>query len=318
MNSLSRIIKSSGVVEPKQPPEEVFAVVQSKILGSTVIKSGATQAGWDSYKYVPPQIKKDQLQDDLNRIQVDLNSAKKELDHSTEELEKAHDELKQYLAQVQQLQKKKRAIEDEISELKKIDPTKEAREIINKANQEAARLIEEAQDEANRQAEQLKSQGYLDGLEQGASEARLQYQESRQPEIEKLSTLMSDLSGIREELITDSEKDITDIIMLMAEKVVAAELHIYPEAVVNMLRSVVEQNRTQEYIRVTISEDLIPAEAAVSERVKSEILKLSHQLEITVQSDGKAKSLTVETPQGTTDMGIKTQLGNIEEAVRES
>jgi flagellar biosynthesis/type III secretory pathway protein FliH len=310
MMSLSSVIKYTAVVDRRSenaPPPIPLQVA----LEHAVIKRNYVPP--ENYQFHIPS--RDAYQDELNHLLIDIEDAKAELkeleqqtaDYQTEiaALEKERDKLKQYEGL---------NIEAEIAS--KINAAEQDAERIRK---DADKVLKDAEENARTSSielvESMKTHGYLDGLEQGANEARQQVRDENKAGIEALAKLTETLSGAKDEIVAENETEIVGLILAVAEKVIGKQLAEDPKAIVDMLKSAMEENRREEYIKVTVSKDLMPIQAKASEQVKKLIEALGQQVDVTIDPDAKPASLLVETAGGLTDLSVGTQLKNIRETM---
>lgn len=306
MISLSRIIKSAAVVDDRSQ-QAVLAQSMPDHLAMPVIKrqvlSGGALPSRGAARTAPTR---DALQEELNRTRLQIEQAKKELRAVTGELESNRTEVKN-------LQERRQALEA----MEDLTLDEQAKKILRDAEAQADQMLSWAKSQTADAVEGLKAQGYLDGLEQGANEAHAQYREEHRPEIERLSRLIQEMSGLRDEMIRENESVLIDLVVAIAEKVIGTQLRGDPGLVVELLRETVEQNRREEFIKVVISEDLLPAKAKASAEVKRMLQGLAEQLDIFVDTEAPPMSVLVETSKGITDLGVPTQLQNLHGVLKE-
>lgn len=301
---MSKIIKSIAVVD-KRPDADLRFFVQAHEPDTAlpVIKRQAL-GGQAQMVYRPPA--RDALLEELNGIRVEIEDAQNEL-------RAMNRQVKDTYAQIEALEEQRKALEA----LEGLSIDEQARAIIQDAEQQAKQIVEWAQNQASEAVDQLKTQGYLDGLEQGASEAHERYSAEHEPDIHKLEALITELSGMKQEIIRESESDIVSLIITVAEKVIGRAVKDDPKTVVDMLREVMEQNHREQYVKVTISEDLIPATAKVTENICKTIQQLGQEVDVVVSTSDPPGTLVVETVGGITDLSVQTQLDSIQETLRE-
>jgi flagellar biosynthesis/type III secretory pathway protein FliH len=306
MISLSSVIKYSSVVDQREESAAAANPLQAA-LERAVIKHNYVPAG-NHIIQIPTR---DAYQDELNRLMIEIEDAKVS--------------LKEFTEQKQVFQEEIAMLEQERDKLQKYEGLNIEAEVAGKikaAEQEADRIRNDAEEAAKRDSvelvEAMKTQGYLDGLEQGANEARQQVRDENKAGVEAVAALTEKLSSAKDELVAENEDDIVDLILAVAEKVIGKQLEDDPKSVAEMLRSIMEENRREEYIKVTLSKDLIPIQAKASEQIKKLIESLGHQVDVTVDPDAKPGSLLVETSGGFTDLSVDTQLANIREPMETS
>lgn len=307
MISLSNIIKSVAVVDDRYRENLQFVMTAHEADGTPVIKRrtlGAT-ASFSELPRIMPE--KDGYLEQLNRIKVEVAEEQKELRSLTRQLEDMR-------AEVVKLEEKRASLE----KLKGLDIGEQAAKIIQDAQEQAEQILAVARENAASAVEDMRGQGYREGLEQGTREAKEQVRAENEQGIRTISALLEELSSLQAAIVKENESEIVNMIIAVAEKVIGRQLREDPVTVVDMLRGVVEQNKREEFIKVVISKDLLPVEAKVSEGIKRMITDLGQQIDVLVESDGQPAGLVVETPGGFTDLSVGSQLENIAETLHET
>lgn len=303
--SLSSIIKYAAVVEHR-PEEDVPPPLGWSLGGELpVIKRQVLDGGHPPPAHRPPPTK-DALLDELNRVRVQVADVRRELQNLTARAETAREEIA--------------VLEEQREALEKLDGLTiddQAKAILREAEGQAAGIIELARQEAADSVDQLRAQGYLDGLEQGANEARERFRAEHDPEIEKLGLLLEEISGMKEALVAQNEKDIVALIITVAERVIGRSLKDDPKTLADMLRDVLQENRREAFVKITLSADLMPAEAKVGDAIRKQLQSLGQQVDVLVDAQAVSGTVLVETPGGFTDLSVPVQLGNLHAAMRE-
>lgn len=293
------IVKSFAVVDDRGDKLNTFTVFPKT--NAPVLKRGLIKGG----TMVPPkgQMKtKDAYLDDLNRVRVDISDAHAELRKMSGQLEQARVELGM-------IQEERRKLES----LQNIDVDAHAQLLVHNAEEEAQRMLREAERQAAEIREEAHRAGHAEGLEHGIAEAFDSFKIEHQHEIGKISSLLSALDEMKTELFYRYEEDLVKLSVSVAEKIIGRTVKEDPKAIVDMLREVVEQNHREEYIKIKISDDLMPAEAKVSENISAMIQNLCQQISVVVDVTLEDDDIVVETPRGYTDLGVSVQLENIEQ-----
>lgn len=306
MISLSNIIKSAAVVDDRPQSIRFAAGGREGLRDRTVIKRQVLgglppeEAVWK----LPPT--KDSLLEELNRIRIKIADAEKELRSVEQERELVAREVDTLLEQ-----------REALKQMEGMSLDDQAKSILRDAEEQARKTVEGAKSRAAEAVEQLKAQGYLDGLEQGASEAHERFRTEHEPEIRHLEQLLESLSGMRDDMVKECENEIVSLIIAVAERVINRALEDDPKVVVGMLRAVLEQHRREEFIKVVLSPDLLSAGAKVSENIRKTLQQMGENVEISIDPGSAPGTAVVETPGGFTDLSVQTQLGNLHDMLLE-
>lgn len=313
MTSLSnKIVKAMAVVDDRPPIRKTLAdVIEAELNNIPVIKKQLFHYRDNPYADPELLLPKQGYIDELNRLKVEIAQAKEELRKLGLDIDKLNEPP-------EETEPAESEAEAEIAEAE--DPA----EIARIAQAEAERMLRETRDnvqammaayeeEGKKLAEQAKSNGYLEGFNEGFAQAQSEYKEQNEPKARELEALLETLSNYHEEQLAQNERHLLDLVMTVARKVVNREIKEDSRAVVTMLYDVLDRNRREEDIRITISQDLMPVEAKASAEIKKMIAQTAPSALIYVEEDADEGTLIVETSGGITDLSVNTQLDNIEE-----
>ncbi|MCL2033868.1 MAG: FliH/SctL family protein [Oscillospiraceae bacterium] len=307
---MSRIVKSMSVVDDRarMSAHELLPEIDRM----PVIKPGAFSYHHNLYSdetlFVPD---KNGYLDELNRIRVEIAEAKNELRKLKGKTEEALIEQEREKERLKlEKQEREEARQREIA-LSNVPAAKEeAARILAESQESAAAMILQAEAEGSKIKEDAQSHGYLEGFEKGFKQATDEFTAENNPKMKGLDDLLEELSNYREEMIARNEKDLLDVVFTVAEKIVGYEIKSEPRTVASMLYKTLDDNRREEYIRITISPDLMPVDAKISEEIKQLIISAAPQAMLYIESDESDGTCYVETDKGITDLSVKTQLNN--------
>ncbi len=305
MTCLSKIVKAIAVVDDRPRAKKTFAdLIEAELDHMPVIKKQLFNYHDNPYadqELVLPE--KQGYIDELNRVKVEIAQAKAEL----RSLGRMIDDT--YTAQ--------EAIANG-SEIK--DP----QQIAAIAQAEAERLMSETRDnvmammaayeeEGKKSAEEARNAGYLEGFDRGFAEAQAEFVSQNNPKIQELESLLEQVSSYREEQVAQNERELVNLVMTVSAKVVCHEIKEDSRAIVQMLYDILDHNRREESIRITVSQDLMPVETKASTEIKKLITQTAPNALIYVDDEAEDGTCIVETDKGITDISVKTQLENIKE-----
>lgn len=297
MNSLTRIVKSAAVVDDRLVPGKPGAPPEGVVGAAPVIKREYFSAGFrgDFIEQAPrPQ---QSYLDELNRIKVEIAQAKAELRSLTRRIAEAADGAGETAAETRCGESPGR---------------EEPEEILGAAQAQAGEILARAVAEGNTLAEKAKNEGYLQGFSEGFEEAKREYVAENGPKAQAISELLNELSDMERDMVSKNEDGLIRLTLAVAEKILGSELKTDPKLILGMLHEALDQNRREEHIRITLSPDLLPVEASAAEEVRALIERKSPAISVVVDRDMQPGGCTVETSRGITDIGISTQLSNIQ------
>jgi len=298
---LPKVIKSGAAAPrpPAAPQEELSSLIPQVIKNSVV--SHSLPAGT-----LPraPRAKQDFV-DEVNRLRVEIAQSKAELRTLCRELDEAREEMDSARA----LLAEEEAGPDAAAE----SCQAAGRKTREDAEREARDLVEAARDEALHIAEEAKNNGYLEGFNEGFEQARREYQDENQPQADLLEDMVQRVSEYERKQVRENEQNLLELVLAVSEKVIHREISERPETIVDMLREVVEENRREELVKITISNDLLPVAAKCSKEVIDLLESMGANIAVGLSGDLGGDGLMAETSAGLTDLSVSTQLNNIAE-----
>ena len=313
---MTKIVKAVAVVEDRikaPPPIEIEPP-------STVLKRGMLEQGFPK----PPQLipSKDTLTGELNRLRVEIKQSQSELKTLAGQLEtvrKRAGEEEQALRELaaRQAEKQLEVPAEEISEDLITQAEQTAEQIISQAKARAKTILDQAETEGAALAEQAKNDGYLEGFSKGHEESAAEFRRENEPKAAQIADILDNLSTYWEDTLRESQSDLVELVMAVAAKVLGRALEDDPGAIVEMLRGIVEENKREEYVKITLSPELAQVTAYAGRDVRTLLENLGANVNVLTTAGIDDGTLTVETTKGIVDVSIQTQLDNISSAIHE-
>ena len=196
-----------------------------------------------------------------------------------------------------------------------------ASEIIKQeAKAEADKLLEEA----NQQIEQIKDEarnaGMEEGLELGRQEGMEQIkQEQHQIIVDANAKAENTIKIAQEEAmeyVTKAENTIAEMVMAIADKVIPQHFIDMPQLVLPLVQNAIEKVKDQPSVVIHVAPDVYELVLMA----KTEFLsKMEGKAELTIVSDETLKvgDCVLESPNGTIDAKLSTQLEMIKQSIRD-
>ena len=198
------------------------------------------------------------------------------------------------------------------AQIVKNEAEQNAAEIIKNAQEEASRIIEEAKAEQ----EALKKSGYSEGLNKGREEGFSEGQGEVERLIERTHKILEGVMSRREEILSETEQQIVELVILMTRKVVKIISENQKSVVMaNILQALKKvKGRGDVTIRVNIADVKL-----TSEHTQDFIKQVENVKGITVLEDSTVDKggCIVETDFGAIDARIQSQLSELESAILE-
>lgn len=187
-----------------------------------------------------------------------------------------------------------------------------AQEIIKNAQEEASRIVEEAKKEQ----ENLKSNGHEEGFTQGREEGFATGKEEVDRLVERTHKILEGVMARREEILSETEQQIVELVILMTRKVVKiiseSQKSVIMANVLQALKKV--KGRGDVTIRVNMDDVKL-----TTDHIQDFIKQVENVQGITVLEDSSVEKggCVVETDFGAIDARIQNQLSELETAILE-
>ena len=175
---------------------------------------------------------------------------------------------------------------------------------INKAKEGVKELLKDALDKAKRQATGIKAhaqkqghdEGYAEGFKKGEDAAREEFK----PFLETIEGLISDLTGFRKDMYDKGEREMVEMVVSLAKKVIHFEFSTRDDAVQGMIRLAVQSVLDRESMVIKIN----PTDKGYAESFRPELHHLF----------GEIKNITFEAHPGVERGGcvVETNFGVVD------
>lgn len=195
----------------------------------------------------------------------------------------------------------------------------QAEVILQEAHQDANQIIFEVQEKARLIEEQLhlkEQAAYDQGYEQGYANGKEQIEVECQDLIKESSTILQEAQDDRLKIINSAEKEIVEIAIAIAKKVIHRELENNPEYILDIVKAALNKASDAEELTLRVNpldHDLVSANQDQLGTSAMGIQKLRVKSDATVNSGG----CVIDTPLGTVDGRIERQVGEIEQSLME-
>ncbi len=253
--------------------------------------------------YQGPSI--EEMEAELERYRRETEEEVREmLEEAREKAKKIEEEGK--AAAFKELQQTREQINIELERLK-LDSEKE----IERGKFEAEKMIKEAELKVSEIEHEAYKKGYEAGREEGYKEGQAEVMRL----IDRLGTVVSTAVDIRDELIRSSEKMMTEMILMIARKVIKDEIVERREVVINNIKEAIKRVKDRDRIDIRVNF----ADLDMTTAHKDELIKMMESLrKVNIYEDSRVErgGCIIETDVGAIDARISTQLDSIEEAIR--
>ena len=182
---------------------------------------------------------------------------------------------------------------------------------IERGKFEAEKMIKEAELKVSEIEHEAYKKGYDAGREEGYKEGQAEVMRL----IDRLGTIVSTAVDIRDDIIRSSEKLMTEMILMIARKVIKDEIVERREVVINNIKEAIKRVKDRDRIDIRVNF----ADLDMTTAHKDELIKLMESLKkVNIYEDSRVErgGCIIETDVGAIDARISTQLDTIEEAIR--
>lgn len=193
----------------------------------------------------------------------------------------------------------------------------EAIAIINEAKLEADKILVEADKalvDAKNNAEQLvndiKAQAYDEGFNRGVADGTAHIEEQMRERVSTLETLISYSYDMKSQIIKSAEKDIIDLVILIAHQLTKSKIEIDPSIIENILSQAILELKEREELKVFVNPSIVNDLNIIIENISNNLkglgtIKLVEDK--TVDPDG----IIVESPDTRIDARLQVQVAEL-------
>jgi flagellar assembly protein FliH len=243
-----------------------------------------------------------------------------------EELERYKRETEEQIQrQLEEAQKRAREIEEQGRNLAfqlTQEASEKAKKEIEKARLEAEQLIQRAKTEVERMVKEaemrvaeIEHEAYQKGYEAGREVGFKKGQAEVRRLVDRLGVIIGQAIDIREEIIAASEKQMVEMILMIARKVIKDEVAERKEVVLNNIREALKRIKGRDRVNIRVNF----ADLELTTAHKDELIKMMESLrKVNIYEDSRVDrgGCIIETDVGAIDARISTQLKEIEDAIR--
>ena len=195
--------------------------------------------------------------------------------------------------------------------------------ILNQAREEAEQILAQARQRAEAEQEEIRAgardEGYREGYAQGIAKAMddsIRDREATAARLEQeVQAFLEKASLAREEMILQSQDELLELCLSIAEKVVRVSLRSSSEVVVRMIQTATERMKRQEWVHIYISGCDARQVAQISPALTTTLGALSQHIKVVPMADDEGGTCIVETPEEIVDASVSTQMSNIRDVL---
>ncbi|MFH0702709.1 MAG: FliH/SctL family protein [bacterium] len=193
------------------------------------------------------------------------------------------------------------------------DAKKQAEEIIKNANIEASKIVENANQQAQvilQQAHDVVKQAQQEGFDTGYNDGFNKILSDSVNQIKNIEFITKATFKVKQEIISSSEREILQLTITIAEKIIRQYLEIHPEIILNIVKSAVNEIKDKEEIKILVNPALTQCLYDFSDELKQTIKGLK-SLKIIEDKTIPADGVIIESPESRIDARLETQIAEI-------
>ncbi len=197
-------------------------------------------------------------------------------------------------------------------------------EILNKAREEALEIVQKAKDEAEEIKSKAYSIGFDSGKQDGFSQGKIESFEAAQLEVRgEIDELKYNVA--REIKLLDVEKDrilekhiedLKEISIAIGEKIALTSFKSSKNTIEKMILEATEKMKKSSWAKIYIGH----TEEAVNIKGDAEFLeklsRLADNVKVIIMQADEDGTCIIETPNGTMDISVKTQVNNVRDIIK--
>lgn len=201
---------------------------------------------------------------------------------------------------------------------------RQAKTIIDEAKEKAAEITKEAVRETQKKEEELiifkekvREDARLEGAEAGYEEGRENARNEIYATVKNIETIAESSFKIKKEIILSAEREILELSIAVAERILKKQLEIKPEMINEIIKFAINELKDKDEIKIIINPALREQLYNFSEEVKSSLkgMKVVKIIEDkTIHADGAI----IESPESRIDVRLETQIAKITEEIMKS
>lgn len=187
------------------------------------------------------------------------------------------------------------------------------------AQAQAGRILETAQEQAAQLQEEARQQGYEAGIQEGRQAGAEQIkQEQHQIIVDanaKAERTLAKADAAIQDYFVEAENEIAEMVLRIADKVLPQHFIDVPQLILPLVRAAIQKVKDQPHVKVRVCPDAYELVLMAQSEFQAE-LEGNAALEVCSDEALKIGDCIVESPNGTIDAKLSTQLELVKQAVR--
>jgi flagellar assembly protein FliH len=203
-----------------------------------------------------------------------------------------------------------------------LDLKLQAEKILKAARLEASRILEKAQAEAQEKTQEARLKGQAEGLaggkEEGLAQGRRQGEEEGRKQwkalVDRWQSILDQTIKDKGAYLADREQVIVRLAIEIASKVLAQHVKTEPDSVLNLVRHAIHKATDRSRLSIHLNPEDIN-KALLADESSFRLAEGVKQIEFLADEKVMPGGVLIETPSGTIDARIETQLEEVNKSL---
>ncbi len=195
----------------------------------------------------------------------------------------------------------------------------QAEAILEDAKRQAAMLLAQAKLDVEEELEDLRAKaqqdGYQLGYAEGMTHALGEGQQQRTAQAIALAaeirSFLDKASHARDEMLEQSRKDLKDLSIAIAEKIIRVSLKSSGEVVAKMIQTATEKMKRKEWVHIYVADCDAKGVSKIATQLTESLSHISDHVRIVPMANDESGTCIIETPDEIIDASASTQLSSI-------
>lgn len=189
----------------------------------------------------------------------------------------------------------------------------EARAECDRMKEEAQEDIERAKEEA---AEQGRQEGYADGYKDGEAKIREEMADTIAQGNAKAEKTLRDAKAATRDYVQQAEQDVVRIVMAVVEKILPQHFIDVPQVVLPLVREAITKVKDQKELKIHVAPQDYDLVLMARNEFRGLLTYGDASIDLISDQSMKPGDCLIETPNGTVDARLATQIELVRQAVK--
>ena len=164
----------------------------------------------------------------------------------------------------------------------------------------------------HKEIEEIEAKAFLRGFNKGEKAGFKSGQEKIESLLKNLQNIMAELTSLRKQIFIDSEKEIVELALAIARRIICHEVKLNKNTVIDVTREALKRVEDHENIRIKMG----PEDFECFESTDPNLICDNDNVTFEVQEAISSGGCVIETDAGSIDARIEKQLQAVETALR--